>query len=113
MSPCSATSALPLAAIVLPPREGFGPGRTGALGLLARRHAATPGFRTIVIGGPQDGAAFPGIDFQAVAPTVWRLGSANQRYAHAVSRLLRKLAPAVVEVHNRPEIALTVADRQA
>ncbi len=55
-------------AVVLPPREGFGPGRTGAIGLLARRLAQTPGFQTIVFGGKQDGPVFPGIDFRHVSP---------------------------------------------
>jgi UDP-glucose:(glucosyl)LPS alpha-1,2-glucosyltransferase len=105
------THADPLAAIVLPPREGFGPGRTGALGLLARRHAATAGFRTLVIGGPQDGTVFPGLDFRAVAPVPWWFGSANQRYARAVARVLRRVRPALIEVHNRPEIALALASR--
>ena len=55
-------------AVVLPPREGFGPGRTGAIGLLARRLVQTPGFQTTIYGGKQDGAVFPDIDFRPVAP---------------------------------------------
>lgn len=102
---------LPLAAVVLPPREGFGHGRTGALGLLARRLAATPGFRTLVIGGPQDGETFASVPFQAVAPSVLWPGSTNIRYARAVARVLKRLRPAIVEVHNRPEIALALAAR--
>jgi hypothetical protein len=43
----------PLIAVVLPPREGFGPGRTGAVGMIAQRLAAAPGpFRTLMLGGP-------------------------------------------------------------
>jgi len=101
----------PLAAVVLPPREGFGPGRTGALGLLARRLAATAGFRTVILGGPQDGPVFPGIGFQAVAPSIWWPGSTNLRYARSVATVLRRVRPALVEVHNRPEIALFLARR--
>jgi UDP-glucose:(glucosyl)LPS alpha-1,2-glucosyltransferase len=99
------------AAVVLPPREGFGPGRTGAIGLLARRLVQTPGFQTTVFGGKQDGPVFPGIDFRCVTPAIWRLGSSNIRYAAAVARVLRKLNPALIEVHNRPEIALALAAR--
>src|SRR5271167_330198 len=93
-------------AVVLPPREGFGPGRTGAIGLLARRLVQTPGFQTIVFGGKQDGPVFPDIDFRAVNPTLWKLGNTNVRYAAALANVLKKLNPALVEVHNRPEIAL-------
>jgi glycosyltransferase involved in cell wall biosynthesis len=105
------SSSAPLVAVVLPPREGFGPGRTGAIGLLARRLVQTPGFITIIFGGRQDGPVFPGIDFRAVDPTLWALGNTNVRYAAAVARTLRKLKPALVEVHNRPEIALAIAHR--
>lgn len=102
---------MPLAAVVLPPREGFGPGRTGAIGMLVRRLARTPGYETVVLGGKQDGPVFPGIDFRAVAPALWPPGSTNLRYAAAAADLLRKLNPALVEVHNRPEIALSIAAR--
>ncbi len=101
----------PLAAVVLPPREGFGPNRSGAIGLLARRLTGTPGFRTLIIGGPQDGATFPDVPFQAVRPTRWWLGSTNIRYAVSVAARLRRLKPAIIEVHNRPEIALALAAR--
>jgi UDP-glucose:(glucosyl)LPS alpha-1,2-glucosyltransferase len=104
-------SADPLVAVVLPPREGFGPNRTGALGLLARRLVATPGFRTVIYGGEQDGPVFPGIDFVALKPTIWRPGPTNVRFAISVANTLRRERPALVEVHNRPEIALTIAAR--
>jgi UDP-glucose:(glucosyl)LPS alpha-1,2-glucosyltransferase len=104
-------TALPRVAVVLPPREGFGHGRTGAIGLLARRLVQTPGFQTIVFGGKQDGEVFPDIDFRPVSPTLWKLGNTNVRYAAAVADVLKKLNPALVEVHNRPEIALTLAAR--
>src|ERR1700733_4703744 len=98
-------------AVVLPPREGFGPGRTGAIGLLARRLVQTPGFQTIVFSGKQDGPVFPGIDFRCVSPRVWQLGSTNIRYAGALSAHLKTLNPDLIEVHNRPEIALILAAR--
>jgi UDP-glucose:(glucosyl)LPS alpha-1,2-glucosyltransferase len=103
--------ALPKVAVVLPPREGFGPGRTGAIGLLVRRLTRTPGFDTVVIGGKQDGPTFPGIDFRTVTPSLWTIGSTSLRYAAAVAESLRKQPVALVEVHNRPEIALALATR--
>lgn len=99
---------MPLAAIVLPPREGFGPGRTGAIGMLVRRLATAPGFDAVVFGGKQDGPVFPGIDFRPVSPALWPLGSTNRRYAAAVAEALKKLKPDVIEVHNRPEMALAI-----
>ena len=99
----------PLAAVILPPREGFGPGRAGALGLLARRYATAPGFRTLVLGGPQDGPTFPEVPFQAVRPAAWWPGNVNLRLAAALIGPLRRAKPALIEVHNRPEIALALA----
>ena len=67
---------------------------------------------TTVIGGPQTGDPFRDVTFAAIAP-VWFLPlSANHRYAYAVARRLRALRPALIEVHNRPEIALALAARR-
>jgi glycosyltransferase involved in cell wall biosynthesis len=101
----------PSVAVVLPPREGFGPGRTGAIGLIAQRLAATPGFRTIVIGGKHAGPTFAGTEFHAARPPLWLPGNINTRYAAAAAQLLRRLQPALIEVHNRPEIALALVRR--
>jgi UDP-glucose:(glucosyl)LPS alpha-1,2-glucosyltransferase len=104
-------SADPLVAVVLSPREGFGPNRTGAIGLLARRLVATPGFSTVIYGGEQDGPIFPGIAFVALKPTIWRPGPTNVRFAISVANALKRDRPALIEVHNRPEIALAIAAR--
>jgi glycosyltransferase involved in cell wall biosynthesis len=102
----------PLVAVVLPPREGFGPGRTGAVGLIAQRLAAAPGpFRTVIIGGPQAGPTFSEPPFQAVSPGPLDWGNVNIRHAAAVARALHPLQPALIEVHNRPETALSLARR--
>jgi UDP-glucose:(glucosyl)LPS alpha-1,2-glucosyltransferase len=100
---------LPLVAVILPPREGFGHGRSGALGLLARRYATAPGFRTLVIGGEQDGPPFPDVPFQAVRPASWWPGNINLRFVAGMIGTLRRARPALIEVHNRPEIALALA----
>ena len=103
----------PLVAVVLPPREGFGPGRAGAIGLIAFRLAATPGFRTIVVGGEQAGPTFAGREFHTARPPWWLPGNINIRYAAGVAALLRRLQPALIEVHNRPEVALALARRMS
>jgi UDP-glucose:(glucosyl)LPS alpha-1,2-glucosyltransferase len=101
----------PLVAVVLPPREGFGPRRSGAIGLIAHRRAAIPGFRCVVFGGAQSGATYPDIAFRAVEPSFWHLGNVNIRHVSAMMPMLRRAAPALVEVHNRPEVALRLAQR--
>src|SRR6202035_3701078 len=107
----SSPAPAPLVAILLPPREGFGPGRTGAIGLIAHRLAATPGFRTMVIGGKQAGPTFAGTEFHAVRPPFWQPGNINARYAAGAASMLRRLGPTLIEVHNRPEVALALARR--
>lgn len=99
----------PLVATVLPPKEGFGPGRTGAIGLLARSLAGV--LPSLVIGGPQAGPVFDTVAFQEAKPSLWRPGNINQRYVAAVSRVLARAKPDIVEVWNRPEIALGLASR--
>src|SRR5580704_8160185 len=93
-TPVTAVEA-PLAVVVLPPREGFGPGRAGALGLLARRYATASGFRTLVLGGEQDGPPFPDVPFQAIRPAPWWPGNINLRFAAAMILPLRRLRPAL------------------
>jgi UDP-glucose:(glucosyl)LPS alpha-1,2-glucosyltransferase len=101
----------PLVAVILPPREGFGPGRTGAIGMIACRLAVVPGFRTVIVGGPQSGPLFPDIKFHPVRPRFWWPGNVNLRFVAAAARWLRRIDPALIEVHNRPEIALQLAHR--
>lgn len=104
-----ALPSVPLVATVLPPGEGFGPGRTGAIGLLVQRFARVlPG---MVIGGPQTGPVYPDIPFRPALPRWWGLGNINARYASAVAGILREVKPALVEVYNRPEVALALLRR--
>ena len=101
----------PLVAVVLPPREGFGPGQSGAIGLIAHRRAAILGFRTVIVGGAQLGPTYPNVPFHTVEPALWHLGNINVRYVAAMAPWLRRVAPALIEVHNRPEVALRLALR--
>ncbi|MBW4092978.1 MAG: glycosyltransferase family 4 protein, partial [Proteobacteria bacterium] len=104
----------PLVAMVLPGGEGFSPAVVGAIGLIVHRLAGVPGpFRSVVLG--QAGSAVPFPD-RAFAPVqAWPLPhlGARARYPGAVLRALRRLRPALVEVHNRPVIALMLAARLA
>ncbi len=101
-----------LIATVLPPREGFGPGRTGAVGLIVHRLAAAvtdSRFRSAILCGEQAGPVFTDTETHIVRPPWWRIGNINQRYAAGALQVLRRLKPALVEVHNRTEVALALA----
>lgn len=99
----------PLVAVVLPPGEGFGPGRAGAVALVVHRLAKVE--PALVIGGPQSGAAFEDVPFRTASPARWWPGGVNRRYALAVGQMLRPLRPALIEVHNRIEVARVLARR--
>ncbi len=54
---------------------------------------------------------FQDVDFRPVRPAFWAVGTGARRYTLAVERLLRGLAPDLIEVHNRPDAALFLAGR--
>lgn len=98
-------------AIVLPPREAFSPGAAGALGLLARRHASWDGrFDATVYGPPPPTPPFTGVKFVPVSVRGW-FGPSVGAYARGLVRALRADPPALIEVHNRPDVALSLARR--
>ncbi len=99
----------PLIAVVLPPGEGFGPGRTGAVGLNVRRLARV--LPALVLGGAQAGPTFEDVAFRSVQAPLWLPGGRNARYAAGVARVLRGIRPAMIEVHNRTDVALSLARR--
>jgi hypothetical protein len=86
----------PDVAIVLPPRETFSPTASGAVSLLIHR----------MVIGAACASPYTDVAFRGVKPG-WLPGRRSFRYAAAVARQLGD-AP-LVEIHNRAEIALTVA----
>ena len=97
-----------LVAIVLPHREAFAPDAAGAIGLLVHRQAVAPSrFERIVVGRPVP-APFADAAFHA-APQAWLPAPLARRYGAGVARALRRLRPALIEVHNRPDLALALA----
>ncbi len=100
-----------LVATILPPHEGFGPASVGAVGTVARLLAGASGFRSLIIGGPQAGPPYHDVPFLAVRPALWRSGNVNIRYGAALAKPLALANPALIEVHNRPELALWLAHR--
>src|SRR5258707_915822 len=102
----------PNVAVVLPPREEFGPRRARGIGLTVRHHAlGTPGYRTAVYGGPQSGPVFLDVTFRLVKSSWFLLASSRARYAAGVLRGFRLLQPKLIEVHADPLIAMTLQRR--
>jgi len=103
-------------AIVLPAREGFGPDSAGAVALLVERLAratlADPAsrFAPVVFGTAQARPVFADVPFISVHPSWWP-GTVSGRHAAGLVPLLRRMQPALVEVHNRPAVALRLAAR--
>jgi glycosyltransferase involved in cell wall biosynthesis len=95
------------AAIILPPREMFSAGGSGAVGLLAR-HLAQGG-DALVYGMPT-ASPFTDVLFQPVVPRL-RPASLAIRYAAGLLAAMRLAKPSTIEVHNRPDIALYLAAR--
>src|SRR5579875_2618685 len=106
--PDPAPSAAPVAAIILPPKEGYAPGAVGGVGLSVHGLARAAG-DSVVIGAARGGAPFPDVPFRPVPAARGLSLGRNRRYAAAAAALVREIARALVEVHNRPEIALRLA----
>ncbi|HEV7266024.1 MAG TPA: glycosyltransferase family 4 protein [Falsiroseomonas sp.] len=102
----------PVLAAVLPFKEGFAPDSAGAIGLVVRdvARATAASWETIVIGRAAGGPTFPGCGFVTAPPRALArmLLGANLAYARAVRRAARAVAPKLVEVHNRPTLALSM-----
>jgi glycosyltransferase involved in cell wall biosynthesis len=78
--------------------------------MMVRRLASwRGGFDPVVLGMPAR-TLFPGVAFHPVRP-LWFAGGQTRRYAAGVLRALQNTPPALVEVHNRPELALILAQR--
>ena len=88
--------------MVLPPREGFSPVAVGAIGLLVYR-LNTEG--ETIIGPALATPPFADRQYEATRPVAWPPAGPG-RYIAAVARVLRGLRPDLIEVHNRPEVAL-------
>lgn len=107
-------SGLPLV-IVLPPRGDFSPSAAGAIGLVVHRFARASGhgFAPLVVGPESPFPPFGDVPFRPAHAPWWPPAPHAWRYGRAVGRLLRGLAPALIEVHNRPDVALLLARRFA
>ena len=96
--------------VVLPHREAFGPSAAGAVAMVVHRLAAGPSrYKPLVVGPPFGGPAFPGVPFLPAAPLPWLPLTPTLRYAAGVARVLAPLPAGLIEVHNKPDVALWLA----
>ncbi|MBV9750529.1 MAG: glycosyltransferase, partial [Acetobacteraceae bacterium] len=93
---------------MLPLKEGFSDNSVGAIGLLVRR-LVRAGADGIVVGRATRGTPFDDVEFRPAAGG-WGLDGVA-RYASGVARVLRGIKPGLIEVHNRPAVALRLARR--
>ncbi len=104
----------PLVAVVLPGGEWFSPQVVGAIGLIVHRLTGAPSaFRHVILGAARTPASFEDRVFIPVRAWPFASLAERARYPAAVLRALRRLRPALVEVHNRPNLALFLAARMA
>ena len=107
------TSARPSVAVVLPPNERFSPEAAGGIGLMVQRFGASEPVtvRTVVIGMKPRHPPFAAPCFHPVVLPAWLPASRTVRYGWVVAKLLQHVRPNLIEVHNRPTIALALARR--
>ncbi len=95
---------------MLPPREGFSPAAIGAVGMMVRL-LASPG--DIVVGQDAGAAAFASPPLVPVRPRFWSargpIWGRTNRYMEGAVQTVRALRPRLVEVHNRANLALAMA----
>jgi glycosyltransferase involved in cell wall biosynthesis len=100
-------------AAVLPEKERFSPDSAGAVALMLRDLAEEPqpGQALEILGWETAGAPFPGCGFRPLRPSGLRhaLFGKHAAYAHAVRAALVSSRPDIVQVHNRPALALSLA----
>jgi glycosyltransferase involved in cell wall biosynthesis len=97
--------------VVLPPREGFSAQHFGAIALCVQDFITHSRYRaqSTVIGGI-DGDSFPEIPYHALAQKHW-WQTRSYAYARACLAQIKIQNPALVEVHNRPNLAHYLAKR--
>ena len=96
-------------AILLPSREMFSAQATGAVGLLARVLARPyAGAVCTIYGLPPVAAPFADVPFVPVS-LPWPPFRREARYAAGLAAALRRDVPDLIEVHNQPDVALTLA----
>ena len=94
---------------VLPPREGFNSECAGAVALYVHHYLKCDqeDVDHTVLGGWK-GAPFDDVNYETICPPRFRLTSRSTAYAKSVAKCLKGSGFDLVEVHNRPAIALAI-----
>jgi len=101
-----------LVAIILPSNEGFSPEAVGAIGLMVQRlGTAQSAFRTVVVGATLRHPPFAAPAFHPVPLPRWLPVGRTAQYVQGIASALQQLRPSLIEVHNRPLVALALARR--
>jgi glycosyltransferase involved in cell wall biosynthesis len=99
-------------ATVLPPREGFNSEEAGAIALFVSHYMKVEqGSVDSTVFGGWDGTPYKDLTYCSVNIPRLRLTSRSIAYASEVSKSLLKGNYSLVEVHNRPVIALAIKER--
>jgi glycosyltransferase involved in cell wall biosynthesis len=77
--------------------------------VVQRLAAGASRYRPLVVGPPVRGEAYPGIDFLPAGRPRFLPLSVTQAYAVGLVRVLRRLPPGLIEVHNKPDVAMWLA----
>lgn len=93
---------------VLPPKEGFSPDCVGAVGLLVRRLAQP---EDLIVGRALNSLPFTGLHYLENSKNWTSVFMKNKAYAYGVACLVKKYRPSLIEIHNRPDIALYIAKK--
>ncbi|CAI3950379.1 glycosyltransferase family 4 protein [Commensalibacter communis] len=93
---------------VLPPKEGFSADCVGAVGLLVRRLAQPD---DLIVGRALTSLPFSGLRYLEISKNWFSIFIKNKAYRYGVASVVRKYRPCLIEIHNRPEIALFIAQR--
>lgn len=93
---------------VLPPKEGFSPERVGAIGLLVHRLAQPTDW---IVGQSLSDPPFSQTTYLPIVRSWLCLFSKNKAYANGVFNYIQRYRPRLVEIHNRPDLALYIAKK--
>lgn len=97
-------------AIIMPPREGFSPQAFGAVTLSVRDFTAHSAYRDrSVILGQRNDTPYEGFQYECLPVKRGWYEPNTRAYVRAIIKRLETLKPALIEVHNRPLIALKIA----
>lgn len=97
-------------AILLPSREGFDPRHFGAIALCVKDFVEYSRFRdSAAVFGAISESGFPGINYHQLPLQRLPFESRSKAYSRAFFREIQARKPRLVEIHNRPNMTLTIA----